>query len=514
MPIPDKGLSPYSSAPDLQINPNGVAKQLAALNPRKACGPDELPARVLKEVSVSISYWLCYLFQQSYNQSAIPEDWSKATITPIFKKDNKSNPANYHPISLTCICCKVMEHIVLSHMAKHLALNNVIINEQHGFRKGLSCETQLITAIHDWATSLNQRTQTDVILLDFSKAFDTVPHVRLLAKLDYYGLRGNTLKWIKSFLSNRSQVVSVNGIKSTPEEVSSGVPQGSILGPVLFLLYINDINSNITSNLRLFADDCIVYREIQSINDHHILQQDLDIIFTWSTTWQLHFNVEKCYHLGVTLKKTPSEYSYALLSQVIPSVKSATYLGISITNDLRWNSHCDNICKKAHSTLGLLRCILSGCTTEVKSQAYLSMVRPKLEYAACAWNPHTEVNINKIEMVQRRAARFVYNDYSRYNHVSQMLENLGWDTLEKRRLISQATMFYKINRNLVGIQLPDEVKKTNRTSRYVNSFSYKQLQCNNNIYKYSFYPRTIITWNNLQLPSMPDTVNKLKNVAK
>ena len=178
-----------------------------------------------------------------------------------------------------------MEHIVLSHMAKHLSKNNIIIDEQHGFRQRFSCETQLITTIHDWAKSINVCRQTDAILLDFSKAFDSVPHQRLLLKLDYYGIRGNLLLWIKAFLSNRSQFVSINGTQSSPKPVLSGVSQGSILGPVLFLLFINDITNYINANLRLFADDCILYNEIQSSQDYLSLQNNLNQLSLWSKSW-------------------------------------------------------------------------------------------------------------------------------------------------------------------------------------------------------------------------------------
>ena len=210
VPIPNKGQSPYTSISDLIISSQGVAKQLSELNPSKACGPDEIPARILKELSPSISHWLCFIFQQSYDSGTLPPDWSKALVSAVFKKDLKSNPANYRPISLTCLCCKVMEHIILSHVSKHLAYHNILINEQHGFRKLFSCETQLITAINDWAKSINQKKQTDAILLDFNKAFDSVPHLRLMSKLDHYGIRGLSANWIKAFLSNRSQVVSIN----------------------------------------------------------------------------------------------------------------------------------------------------------------------------------------------------------------------------------------------------------------------------------------------------------------
>ena len=157
-----------------------------------ACGPDEILARVLKEQAPFIAPWLSSIFRHSYNTGAVPPDWNKALVTAIRKKDSKSNPTNYRPISLTSLCCKAMEHIILSHIAKHLAGNNILNDQQHGFRQRFSCETQLISAINDWAKCINSRSQTDVILLDFSKAFDSIPHQRLLLKLDYYGICGKT----------------------------------------------------------------------------------------------------------------------------------------------------------------------------------------------------------------------------------------------------------------------------------------------------------------------------------
>ena len=171
--------------------------------------------------------------------------------------------------------CKVMEHIVLNHMWKHLGANNIILPHQHGFRSGLSCETQLVEEVHDWTVSTSKRHQIELILQDFYKAFDCVPHQQLLNKLSYNGITGPTLYWIKSFLANRTQRVSINGSHSSPANVISGAPQGSVLRPVLLLLYINDITDTIHSNIRHFADDAIVYIEIRSPADHDILQTDI-----------------------------------------------------------------------------------------------------------------------------------------------------------------------------------------------------------------------------------------------
>ena len=248
------GVSPFESIPSLSIDACGVLSQLRQLNPNKAQGPDELSPQLLKLVAEEIAPALTIIFHQSYDLSSTPKDWNSAIVTPIYKKGLKSDPSNYRPISLTCICCKIMEHIMLSHIAKHIAKNNIIINQQHGFRNKLSTITQLINTTTDWANTLNNKGQTDIIFLDFSKAFDKISHKFLLSKLHHYGIRNHTLSWIGAFLSNRTRTTVVNGVHSSYVEVASGVPQGSVLGPMLFLLYINDINNAIKSQIKLFAD--------------------------------------------------------------------------------------------------------------------------------------------------------------------------------------------------------------------------------------------------------------------
>ena len=190
-PIPKLFPSVYSDIPFLEIGIDGVVKQLKNINQNKATGPDELPARVLKETAAEIA---TPIFQQSYNTSKLPDDWLQALVTPIHKKSLKSDPANYRPISLTCILCKVMEHIILSNMWKHLHKHNILLHFQHGFQSGLSCESQLIETVHDWITAMDNKSQIDAIPLDFAKAFDKVPHKRLLSKLAFYGITGNTKK--------------------------------------------------------------------------------------------------------------------------------------------------------------------------------------------------------------------------------------------------------------------------------------------------------------------------------
>ena len=259
---------------DIAVSKDGVIKLLKGLNPSKALGPDELHPRVLKELATELGPVFAHLFQQSVDTGEILKEWSLANICPLFKKSDRSLAYNYRPVSLTCVPCKLLKHIVCSNIMAHLDEHKLLSDRQHAFRKGHSCETQLTTVINDWAKILDNRGQVDTFILDFEKAFDTPPHELLKSKLFSYGIGGKTLKWIDSFLCFRQQLVVVNGVKSAP--VLSGVPQGTVLGPLLFSLYINDISSDIESEIRLFADDCVCYREIKDEEDTMKLQSDID----------------------------------------------------------------------------------------------------------------------------------------------------------------------------------------------------------------------------------------------
>ncbi|XP_072048393.1 uncharacterized protein [Amphiura filiformis] len=232
--IKDKGSSPHSVMDPIIIHPDGIHKLLAGLQIHKACGPDEIPTRLLKVLADELTPVISLFFQASLNQGIIPEDWKKANVVPVFKKGDRNKAENYRPISLTSVTCKLLEHVICSSIMRHLDKHNILNDAQHGFRKRRSCATQLIQTIQDLAKSIESRDQVDVILLDFSKAFDRVPHLRLLHKLKFYGIENSTYAWIADFLNHRSQQVILDGATSRSSPVHPGSHKAACLGHCSF----------------------------------------------------------------------------------------------------------------------------------------------------------------------------------------------------------------------------------------------------------------------------------------
>ena len=299
----------------------------------------------------------------------------------------------------------------------------------------------------------------------------------------------------------------MDGEESNSCDVLSGVPQGSVLGPVLFLIYINDIVSDIDSRINLFADDCALYREITSADDAIVLQKDLDRLYRWSCDWDMDFNVTKCFSMTVTLKRNIIANEYHISDDPIEKVQSYKYLGIYICNDLRWNKTVDLIVGKANRSLGLLRRNFSSCSQQMREKLYFALVRPHLEYACEVWSPHTAELKNRIEAVQRNGARFVMGDYRQRSKVTELLLHLKWDTLESRRLLFQLKYVHKMFINQVALN----------PFKYFSMTSYRRTRNSNakkimpkfgrvDVVKFSFFFSIIPTWN-----SLPDNVVSQRN---
>ncbi|CAG2209440.1 unnamed protein product [Mytilus edulis] len=261
---------------DINICQEDVLKKLNKLKTDKSAGPDGLHPKVLYEVRNAICYPLFLIFNKSIIEGKVPDDWKNAIVSPIFKKGQKLKPGNYRPVSLTSVVCKICESIIRDNIMKFILTNNLHTSSQYGFRPGRSCVTQLLEVLDEWSELIDSGFPLDSIFLDFSKAFDTVPHQRLFLKLEKLGIKGCILNWIKSFLSGRKQCVRINNTTSTWSDVVSGVPQGSVLGPVLFLIFINDLPDVVEGIVKVFADDCKVYSKVSSDYERCKLQENLD----------------------------------------------------------------------------------------------------------------------------------------------------------------------------------------------------------------------------------------------
>ena len=282
----------------------------------------------------------------------VPHSWKEAEVVPIFKKGKRDDPGNYRPVSLTSVCGKIMKKIIRKEIVDRLERDEVISDVQPGFVQGKSCQTQLLTVIEERTKWMEERKPFDCLYFDYRKAFDSVPHMRLTRKIESCGITGQVQRWIKSFLQGRWQRVRVGEAVSGWENVTSGIPQGSVLGSTLFVLFINDLPQVVESRVALFADDTKVFREIQSDEDREKLQQDIDELLIWSKKWQLPFNESKCkvMHYGKTNRKA----DYNLGGVQIVEVNEEKDLGVTFDQQLSFGTNASKVVAAANSTLGLI----------------------------------------------------------------------------------------------------------------------------------------------------------------
>ena len=376
-------------------------------------------------------------------------DWKAANVTPIYKKGRKTLPENYRPISLTSQVCKVLESIIRDEIIAFLMEHNLITDAQYGFVPGRSCDTQLLQVLDDWAENLDCDTPVDTFYLDFKKAFDSVAHSRLASMLESLGIRDKLLRWIICFLTDRRQRVVLEGQASDWVPVTSGVPQGSVLGPTLFIAAINTLPEEIKSTVLIYADDTKVYRPIANHHDAEQLQEDLDKLERWSRTWQLPFNVAKCkvMHLG----NNNPEYEYTMSNQKLEVITQEKDLGVIVDNSLSFHNHTDAVVARAYQTLGVIRRTFLNLDETTLPLVYKAMVRPILEYANTVWGPLFIGDQLKIESVQRRATRMVPT--IRHLPYAARLEKLKLPSLRYRRDRGDMLMVYNLLGNKHRIEI-------------------------------------------------------------
>ena len=486
-----------------------IIEKLKKLKPFSSEGPDRLKAKTLKETADSISPALLLIYRKSYLKGIVPEDWKMANVTPIFKKGSKFKPENYRPVSLTSIACKVMESILKDQIVKHLNINDLIKPTQHGFMKKRSCLTNLLEYLEIITRIIDEGENADVIYLDFSKAFDKVSHSRLNLILQAHGISGNTLNWINSWLSGRKQRVRHRNIFSQWLEVLSGVPQGSVLGPLLFIIFINLIDEaliDLISFIKKFADDTKVGRKIQTVLDSENLQNDLNMLLEWSKNWKMQFNEDKCkvIHFG---KKNPC-FNYSMNGISLESMDSEKDVGVMIHNSLKPSLQCNTSAKKANKVLGQMSRSLSYRDKNTWISLYKTYVRPHLEYCVQAWNPWLNKDIEMLENVQKRAVRMVTN--LKGNSYEEKLKEVGLTSLAERRSRGDMIQVWKILHN------HDNVKncwfkmasESLRTTRLTSSAWNLTLPITNSDLRRNFFSiRVINNWN-----ALPEHIKSAKSL--
>ena len=408
---------------------------------------------------------------------------------PLFKKGKRNQPSNYRPIALTSQIVKIFEKCIINKIKPFLSRTGLIKPCQHGFQDKASCISQLLECMEEWTTSFDRKTSTDIIYLDFAKAFDTVPHERLLAKLHAMGIQGNLLKWLRTFLTCRYQRVQLRNGGSSWTKVISGVPQGSILGPTLFLLYINDLPDHVHSQIKLFADDTKIYRNIFNISDCHSLQNDLAAMAEWSRQWLLSFNETKC--VVLRLRKT-LEFIYSLNSTPLNEVPHQKDLGVHISNNLHPRHHILEITKSANKRLGLIKRCFSTRNKDTLSILYKSIVRPVLEYGSPVWSPWLKKDKELLDKVQ--------------TNFSKICNNTDLEPLTSRRERCDLVETYKFLNHHYKTN-PQTFFQRSQLQLRGHSFKLKKQHSYTDTRKHFFSNRVVNPWN--QLPEETVTAPSL-----
>ena len=477
-----------------------VKKKIEKLRPGSAPGPDGITTTFLKQNAAAVAPALAAIYNKSMQEGTVPEDWRGANVTPIFKKGAKGNPGNYRPVSLTSIPCKIMESCIRDEVVNHLVVNNLIKGSQHGFMKHKSCTTNLLEFLEKLTAEQDQGGAMDVIYLDFSKAFDKVPHQRLLDKFVAHSVDGNVLNWVRGWLSGRVQRTVLNGESSDWGEVGSGVPQGSVLGPLAFIIFINDIDdlTQFISIMNKFADDTKLGHKVITQSDCEVLQKCLDDLVSWAETWGMEFNVKKCkvMHLG----RNNPRAQYFMNGVALDTTEEERDIGVKVHQSLRPSKQCSDASRRANVVLGQITRAFHYRNKHTFLDLYKQYVRPHLEFAVPAWSPWTLGDIEMLEKVQRRALRMVSGLTS--TSYEDRLKEVGLLSLQDRRLQYDLVQTFKIIRGFDNVDYrtwftlvgPSPARVTRDTSDPLNIIRQNP---RTEIRRQFFSQRVISHWNGL-----------------
>lgn len=453
------------------ITNDDIVKAILALKEIQTNSPDGVPSIFYKKTIENMKTPLTILFKKSLVSMCYPSKWKTSFITPILKSGDSTNVENYRPISILSAISKIYDKLILKHI--QTKTSHLLATEQHGFTMGKSTLSNLLEFTNYVTSNISGGGQIDTVYMDLAKAFDRIDHSILLSKLSRMPLDPCIIKLLNSYLTNRRQLVCVGGERSSPITPKSSVPQGSILSPLLFALFINDLPPLIKSKILLFADDLKLFLKINDHSDARQLQKDIDTIFTWCNDNNLQLNIQKCHIVSFTRRQqtTFQYFNYNINHTSLGRKNVMKDLGITFDSKLTFESHINQIVKKAYKMLGFIsRSLNKFKNISTYKILYYTYVRSCLEYGSSVWNPHYEIYVKLIERVQRRFTRTIYRKFSypSEKHYEMRYARLELISLENRRKITDELALYKIYRGIIKTELINVIQHNRplRITRY------------------------------------------------
>lgn len=484
-----------------------IFRKLTSLPVFKITADPFLTNRILRECAPSICSSLTFLFNLSLSTNTFPDEWKKAVVTPLYKqRGSKNDPSNYRPVSLLHAVGKLLDSIVSDRLLHFLTKNNLLSVHQHGFLPRRSTVTQLIYVVEKWMRAMDSKECNIAVFMDFMKAFDRVWHVGLVHKLLRFGVSGDAVAWFASYLSDRSISVRVGTNLSCPHKITAGVPQGSHLGPILFLIFINDLPESVGISTELFADDALLHQSClpNSLTGNYIcqIQSAITDAESWATSWHGKFGHAKTKVMCISSKSLPIPQCigpFFIDGTTVSVVDSHRHLGVTLVNTLDWSDHIRSVTLTCSKKAGLLRWMLHSIPSDVVIKLFLKFVRPSFEYAAPVWHGSiSECDAIKLESIQCSVARTILKA-AWVTPKSTLLKEIGWPSLRWRREILSMVLFFKLissRPQLFCEYLPVFVKdKVNREHRKPLQLLLPSVKSSRHLN--SFFIRSSILWNKL-----------------
>ena len=499
--LPSTQSFPDTILSNINITEEDIKDAIKCLKIDKASGPDKISPRMIKEGCNELCIPFCMLFNLSLKEKIFPDQWKIANIIPVFKKNDPKMVSNYRPIALLSVISKIFEKCIYKYIYNHTVSNSILSNHQSGFQKGDSTVNQLLYLANELSIALDEGKEVRLVFFDISKAFDRVWHKGLLFKLKNVGITGNLLEWVGSYLFQRKQKVVLNGQESLILDINAGVPQGSILGPLFFLIYINDIIFEVNCSIKLFADDTTIYVTIENPQTGaEILNRNLEKISNWSKQWIVNFNPQKTETLLVSRKLIKTNHPTLFMdNNQILEVDRHKHLGLTFNNTCHWGDHIESIIDKTTPKLNILRKLKFNLDRKTLQTLYFSYIRPSLEYADIIFDNCPYYLKDKLEKLNIEAGRIV-TGATKLVSINSLYRETGWETLQQRRNNHKLIQYFKIVNGLTPEHLNEILPHQhtdihNYNTRNAHNYTYTTSRTAHHYN--SFIPSTTRLWNEL-----------------